>query len=211
VTVFAGESGPIDESFSSGNSADYTKVLSCTGNNTALSGTTPGSTLTINPADTAITCTITNTLIAASATVTINKVLNPSNDPGLFNLQIDNVTAGTGGNVGNGGTTGQQTVSAGVSHTVGETAGNGTSLGNYTSTIDCGAGPISGTSTTITPSANTTTTCTITNTRNAQPVLGPQQIPTLNPALLLALGLFLAGAGGWALRRRDTIGRSSRR
>lgn len=40
------------------------------------------------------------------ATLTINKVVVPSDDSGKFNLQIDGSTAGTGANVGNGGTTG---------------------------------------------------------------------------------------------------------
>jgi hypothetical protein len=36
----------------------------------------------------------------------VTKTLVPSTDTGLFNLQIDGTTAGTGANVGNGGTTG---------------------------------------------------------------------------------------------------------
>ena len=97
----------------------------------------------------------------------VNKVVVPSSDTGLFNLQIDGTTAGTGANVANGGTTGPQVVSAG-SHTVGETAGTGTSLSNYLTTIDCGSGPVSGTSlSTGNLAVNTTTTCTITNTRKS--------------------------------------------
>src|SRR5207244_10804486 len=97
----------------------------------------------------------------------VNKVVVHSSDTGLFNLQIDGTTAGTGANVANGGTTGPQVVSAG-SHTVGETAGTGTSLSNYLTTIDCGSGPVSGTSlSTGNLAVNTTTTCTITNTRKS--------------------------------------------
>jgi hypothetical protein len=55
VTVFAGESGTISEVLS--NAANYDATLACSGNGTAL----VGNALTINPADTAITCTQTNT------------------------------------------------------------------------------------------------------------------------------------------------------
>lgn len=65
-----------------------------------------------------VKCTFTNT---KQPTLTVNKILVPGADSGLFNLQIDSVTAGTGANVGNGGTTGVQIVSIG-NHTVGETA-----------------------------------------------------------------------------------------
>ena len=56
VTVFAGESGTISESFSSGLAGNYTATLSCTGTS-GLSGNT----LTVGAADTAIVCTQTNT------------------------------------------------------------------------------------------------------------------------------------------------------
>jgi uncharacterized repeat protein (TIGR01451 family) len=55
--VYAGESGTIGEAFGIGSAANYTATLACTGNASALSG----STLTIDPADTAIVCTETNT------------------------------------------------------------------------------------------------------------------------------------------------------
>ena len=49
-------------------------------------------------------CTIINT---KKAKLTVNKVTDPTSDPGLFNLQIDGDTAGYGsGRQGNGGTTG---------------------------------------------------------------------------------------------------------
>ena len=72
----------------------------------------------------------------------VTKVL-PSN-VGLFNLQIDGVTVGSGADVGNGGTTGTEVVPAG-NHSVGETAGTGTTLASYVSDIYCadehGIGP----------------------------------------------------------------------
>jgi hypothetical protein len=81
---------------------------------------------------------------------------------------------------------------------VGEIAGRNRS-GNYD---DDRAAAASGTSTNITPAVGTTTTCNITNTFNPPaPAISP--IPTLNPALLAALGLLVAGAGAWAVRRRE--------
>ena len=53
--------------------------------------------------------------------ITIVKVLHPSNDPGRFHLEIDGVTAGGATAVGDGGTTGTVAVSPGA-HTVGESA-----------------------------------------------------------------------------------------
>ena len=89
----------------------------------------------------------------------ILNIINPSYDPGKFNLLIDGSTAGTGANVGNGGTTGMVNVGAG-SHTVGETAGAGTSLIDYTVSYsaNCAGGHIA-----LSPGASAT--CTITNER----------------------------------------------
>ena len=102
----------------------------------------------------------------------VTKVL-PSN-LGLFNLQIDGVTAGSGANVGNGGTTGTEVVPAG-NHSVGETAGTGTTLTSYVSDISCAGNH--GTRTVLASCTNCTSLanvpvadeadvlCTITNTR----------------------------------------------
>ena len=115
----------------------------------------------IGPGQT-VTCTFNN---AAKPRLRVDKVLAPAADAGKFNLQIDGSTAGTGANVGNGGTTGFQVVTAGP-HTVGETAMAGTSLSNYDSTISCsvnGGAPTNGSSITL---ANAQTgICTITNNR----------------------------------------------
>ncbi|WP_447759638.1 beta strand repeat-containing protein [Sphingopyxis panaciterrae] len=62
VTVFAAESATLTETFTVGNAANYTQALACTGNTTALAGAV----LTVNPADTAIVCTFTNSRIAQS-------------------------------------------------------------------------------------------------------------------------------------------------
>src|SRR5207249_3799234 len=70
-------------------------------------------------------CTITNT---HKATLTVNKVCVPSTDTGKFNLRVDGTTVTSDAACGTG--TGAQVYSAG-SHLVSETAGAGTSLGDY--------------------------------------------------------------------------------
>jgi hypothetical protein len=79
--------------------------------------------------------TFTNTL---QPKLTINKVCEPTTDPGLFNLRSDGVTKTADAACGTG--TGAFVVSIGQ-HTVSETAGTGTVLANYTSVIggDCAA------------------------------------------------------------------------
>ena len=71
---------------------------------------------------------------AKAGKLEVKKDLVPSIDTGLFNLQIDGVTAAP--NVGDNGTTGEVVVSEG-NHSVGELAGTNTSLASYTSSIEC--------------------------------------------------------------------------
>ena len=66
----------------------------------------------------------------AGGSLTVNKHLLPTNDPGRFNLKIDGNIEGDGSEVGDGGTTGTIAVPSGI-HTVGESASSGTSLNNY--------------------------------------------------------------------------------
>ena len=114
---------------------------------------TPGSFLVA--LNSTVTCTFENTKLP---TLTVNKVLIPSNDTGLFNLQMDNITRIT--NVGDNGTTGPIIMSIGQ-HLVGELAGTNTTLGNYNSTIG-GACAVNGS---ITLVAGQDAVCTITNTK----------------------------------------------
>ena len=116
------------------------------------------------------TCTITNTAIPAQ--LKVNKVLNPTTDTGLFNLQIDGTTAGTGANAGHNGTTGFVYVTSNLPHTIGETAGTDTVLANYVATSSCvvnGGAPAAVTSVTLGPGI--IATCTITNTRKGMVTL----------------------------------------
>jgi len=92
-----------------------------------------------------------------TGTITVNKMLSPTTDPGLFNLQIDGVTTGSGTNVGDGGTTGTITVPTGI-HSIGEIAGSNTTMDDYTTINSCERSNIS-------VSTGDAIVCTFTNTR----------------------------------------------
>ncbi len=138
-----------------------------------------------------------NNVAAASAvltvtnkvTITLNKTLVDTLG-GLFNLTITGGSPSDGtnsvNNVGDGGSTGPVSVTQGATITVAETAGTGTALANYTTTLSCvdGNGAAvattgSGTSRTLTaPGAAATgnarnVTCTYTNTEVVVPVATP--------------------------------------
>ncbi len=97
--------------------------------------------------------------VTAQITGNLNviKTVVPSTDPGVFDLLIGGTEYAS--NVGNGGQTGAQTVTAGTV-TFSETAGTGTNLSNYTTTYSAGC---ENGQTTV--AVNETKTCTITNTR----------------------------------------------
>ena len=152
--------------------ADYDASIACvdTANQNAAvpaSGTTPNWSVTVTH-NSDIVCTITNT--RGTGKLEVKKALDPTDDPGDFNLLIDSSIAGTGGNVGHGGTTGEQTVSTG-NHTVGESASGDTALADYASTIAClnGSTPVSATgsapSWTVDVTKGSDIVCTITNSR----------------------------------------------
>lgn len=100
VTVYAAESAALGETFTVGNGANYTQALACTGNATALTGNV----LTINPADTAIICTFTNTYVvplaiaktSAAYSDPVNGTTNPKLIPGGFADYSLTVTAPAG-------------------------------------------------------------------------------------------------------------------
>ncbi len=114
------------------------------------------------------TCTFTNTLTAPATTITVNKVCSPATDSGKFYLKIGSQIFDTSC----GGTTGPQQVTAGQAYVVGETAGIGTDLADYTSAIsgDCASNG------SITLAAGENKTCTITNTKKPAPTTGTLKI-----------------------------------
>ena len=145
----------------------YDTSLVCTKNGAPY---TPGaSDSVVVGKDDVVVCTYTNT--RQTGQLEVVKLLQPEDDLGLFNLQIDGVTDPDAANVGNGGSTGKETVDAG-DYAVGEIAGTLTTLDDYTISISCvdqggagtevasgeGAGPLD-----VTVNANDDIVCTVTN------------------------------------------------
>jgi len=108
-----------------------------------------------------------------TGTIEVRKQLDPSDDPGLFDLQIDGATKES--DASDGGTTGPVEVATGPNHSVGEVAGTGTSTSEYSSSIACtrdGNPAESGSGTSLAGigvAANETIVCTITNKRRGYP------------------------------------------
>jgi hypothetical protein len=130
-------------------------------------------------------CVITNTRKTPppppTGTIKVTKKLVPATDAGKFNLLIDGVAKAS--NVGDGGTTGTQTVSLG-SHTVGESAGTGTSLLGYDMSLACADkahGNAADNDGTLNVAANDAWECVITNTRKSTPPPPPNEPPTNTP------------------------------
>lgn len=170
ATGYAGDTLTFTETFTSGSAANYNATLSCTG---ALD-TTPGNGLKVDPADTNIICTYTNSRVAQQ--------LRLSKTWGAGSGSANSITVTTTGSANSatltstasaGTTTGSfVTVYAGDVVTLpAETFTNG-SAGTYTSTVACSGGTTLastgvGSGQTITISSNTPdTTCTYTNAPN---------------------------------------------
>jgi hypothetical protein len=123
--------------------------------------------VTVTPeADEHITCVFTNS--RDTGTVTVNKVVTPSTDQGMFNLNINGTTYAT--NVGDGGTTGAIELETG-DVTANETAGTNTNLADYESSYNCvtvGGGTVAsgtGTSIDLTLAKDQNIVCTFTNNK----------------------------------------------
>ena len=124
-----------------------------------------------------VKCWYTNTKQPDTGTIKVTKKLLPSTDTGKFNLLIDGAIKAA--NVGDGGTTGTQTVNTGV-HTVGETASAGTDLADYTSTTSCvdkAHGGPADTDGTVQVDKGDQWECVITNTRKPVSPPPPPQPP----------------------------------
>ena len=159
--VVAGQQVTVGEIAGTGTSlANYVSSVSCDSDKGGSSTTSHS--FTANFGD-KVTCTITN---QRKPEVKVVKALEPTNDSGKFNLLINgNVELA---NAGNGGDTGYKQVAVG-GVTVGESAGTGTSLGNYDSKVDCGSkGSVNpGTGHAFSVAYGDRVVCTITNTRKA--------------------------------------------
>lgn len=128
-----------------------------------------------------IHCTITNDDIAS--TITVNKVVIPVSDTGVFSLTIDSVTHGVGGD---GTSTGAIPVISGT-HTIAELGANGTNLAGYNTQIggDCAANG------TVTVGLAETTTCTITNSLSAAPGENSLYLPLIIKDFIIAPDLII--------------------
>jgi hypothetical protein len=109
---------------------------------------------------------------ACQGSITVVKVLHPSDDPGRFNLKIDHVVPGDTPAVGNGGTTGTIAVRTGT-HSVSESAAPGTTLADYVVQIVCASGgkvvaEAAATTVSVSVGQDENVLCTITNTRKSQ-------------------------------------------
>jgi hypothetical protein len=163
-TVYAGETLDLGEVFTAGDAAAYATTFDCTGN----ASPEQGQTVTVSPADTAITCTFVNT--RRSVDVLVAKDLAPTTDPGRFDLAVNGNVVVPG--AGDGDASAPVPVLVGDLVTLAETAAIG-SLANYTSTLACNNGVTVGGNTGTrgsfeVPSSLATGTdvvCTFTNTR----------------------------------------------
>ena len=114
-----------------------------------------------NPASGDSSLTATGVSIPPAHLTVLNQIL-PSNDPGLFNFEVDTSPPTNVTNVGNNGGTGSLGVNPGTFH-ITETSALGTNLADYETTIDCGSGPSAGSSLAVTLMDGDDKKCTVTN------------------------------------------------
>jgi len=132
-------------------------------------------TVTLVAGDEAV-CTIVNVRRQTpAAELTVTKICVPADDGGRFNLTIDGQTSP---DVACGGSFGPVAVPPGQ-HRVSESAGTGTNLGNYTTTI----GGACATDGTVTLAAGQLATCTITNVRAAEQIATVEIVKQCSPAV----------------------------
>lgn len=151
----------------------HVTASSCSGQGNQ--GVSTSQDVTVSAGDNVI-CTFTNT--RDTGTVTVNKVIDPSNDNGKFDLHVNGATSATATDQGNGGTTGAVSVVTDT-YTVSETAGTNTNMSDYTSTYSCDNG-VNGdttTSTSFTINSGDNVTCTFTNTRLANLTVVKDAVP----------------------------------
>ncbi len=199
------------------NFAVYNRNLVCTN---AFSGGTPNSSLpsgagtaaggtatwpAITPvAGDTITCTVTNTGIAAlGATIILRKQINSRRvNTDQFTVQVQQPagtlvgTAGTTSGTGTTASTSTVSATAGTTYTLTEIGASGANLGNYNTTIDCSASVVaasgttlpsgSGQSFTVTPQNGDKIDCTLNNT--PKPKVTATKSASANPLLVGASG-----------------------
>ena len=190
---------------------DYTSSIECVDAEQNVVASGSGTSLEVEAeAGDAIVCTITNTRKTGELEVVKNLV--PDTDPGLFNLQIDGTTEKA--DASDGDTTGAVTVDTGT-HTVGEAAGTGTSLDDYTSSIECrdedgqgdvvasanGVGPLN-----VEVGADDDIVCVITNTRDRTPEGTIELKKDTEPDGAGLFNLFIKDDGGGTVDSESDVG-----
>jgi hypothetical protein len=137
-----------------------------TGNYCFRAEYTPSATAPYSPALHTNTTTECFVATLSPPRLTVTKFCVPTTDPGLFNLLVDGSPWGgaAGTDVPCGGSAGPFDATVGA-HTVSETGGTGTNLGNYTASIggDCSLSGL------VTLALGDVATCTITNVLNTAP------------------------------------------
>lgn len=178
-TVSAGKHEVSETAVGGAKLDDYTTSISCRdGNGTQIAVGGADADLDVTVAAGAdVVCTITNTKkTQAAGKLEVVKKLDPSTDPGRFNLFIKQggTTIDSESNEGHGGTTGERTVPAGT-YEVSETAVEGTKLSDYKTSISCRDGGGTGTEIAeggedadlaVTVAAGADVVCVITNKRD---------------------------------------------
>ena len=118
-------------------------------------------------------------ITADAGKLEVRKALSPITDTGMFTVSITGQASATGGN---GATTGEKVLDTGT-YSVGEAAVSGTSLADYTKSIECrnlnGTGSViasttSATSLNVSVSDQSDIVCVITNTKKARIVVQKQ-------------------------------------
>lgn len=161
-TVPTGTVITLAEAFTTGAASNYVSAWSCTGT-TGLSGNV----LTVGPTDTAIVCTVTNTL-KSMATVVLQKTWTGATLNDAVNVTGTGLTtlASTASSANKTDVGVTDNVLTGSVITLGETFTTGSAL-NYTATWGCtGTSGLSGNTLTV-GATDTAIVCTLTNTSNA--------------------------------------------
>ena len=194
TTLVPGTTYTLNEIMAAGSYAaltDYTGSISCTNSTTGSATVLPagaGQSFSLTPlAGDVISCTLTNTQIAPTITLTKALGANRANNADQFTVQVLNgasvinsiansTTTGSGNTVTGGkGTTGVTALVSGTSYTLNEimTAGSIAVLADYTGNISCSNSAVgsptilpngNGQSFSLTPLAGDAITCTLTNT-----------------------------------------------
>src|SRR5439155_603824 len=151
VSVNTGPNHTVGELAGTGtNLSDYTSSIACTRNG-AAANSGPGTSLTGRSVARRAVEDCNTRKTRDTGTSEVRKDLSASTDPSRDNHQIGGTTSAS--DDGNGGTTGAMTVNTGANHTVGELAGTGTALSDYSSSTACtrnGSAANSGSGTSLT-------------------------------------------------------------